>query len=350
MPALSLNDLDPATVARLTVMVLIASLIMALLQDAVRRAIWSLFNVVATFFSFLAGALFLFVTFLTRIIMEGIEGLSQEGRFQTGEARPWNGWYIIGPLVYFVLTVVFVLSDLTVAVLIFEAMGLTLGIGSRVTIPIPLDAALGTLFVALALFWGIMLFDLLRLTPFAYIWSGLADAQRRRFLAWVVVCLGVTVAAGMMMGVWSQAQLRGGMPDPWNTVIPWLIRGSLVALLISATALSGKPLGSALTAMWIAALIVLRAVSYLVLILVRLVLVIVRQVFHIPVALVALLAFLAQSVWNWVAGFQWAERLRIGRLTITPLLELGAEGEAHLSPPSAIGRHGASGADLAAST
>ena len=56
---------------------------------------------------------------------------------------------------------VFMASDLTVAILIFEAMGLTLGGATTSAISfIPLENAMGVVFVALAVFWGIVLFDL----------------------------------------------------------------------------------------------------------------------------------------------------------------------------------------------
>ena len=91
---------------------------------------------------------------------------------------------------------VFMASDLTVAMLIFEAMGLTLGTTARSVIPIPLDAAMGVVFVALAVFWGIVLFDLLELTPFSYHLETAGPVARRRLMAVVLACLGVTLAAG----------------------------------------------------------------------------------------------------------------------------------------------------------
>ncbi len=335
---------DPGAIGRAAALALAVSLVVAVLQEVLRGVVWSVFNVVATLFAFVAGSLRTLIDFLSAAIAEGLQGLSQEGGDRGGsggendcgggDAPPWVGWYVIGPLLYFVLTTIFVLSDLTVAVLIFEAMGLTLGVGvgARWRIPIPLDGAMGVLFVALAVFWGILLFDLLGLTPFSYIWSGLSDRHRRRFLIWVVACLGVTLVAGLMMGVWSQAQLRGGLPEPWNTLVPWLIRGSLVALLLSATALSGKPLGSAVTALWIAVLLVVRTVGHVCLVVVRLVLVLCRELVHVPLAVVALVAFVAHRVWNWAAGFAWAERLHIGRLTVTPLPALGSDGAG--APPA----------------
>lgn len=346
---------DPGAIGRAAALALAVSLVVAVLQEVLRGVVWSVFNVVATLFAFVAGSLRTLIDFLSAAIAEGLQGLSQEGGDRGGRGggggdesesdggrggvRPWAGWYVIGPLLYFVLTTIFVLSDLTVAVLIFEAMGLTLGVGvgARWGIPIPLDGAMGVLFVALAVFWGVLLFDLLGLTPFSYIWSGLSDRHRRRFLVWVVACLGVTLAAGLMMGVWSQAQLRAGLPEPWNTLVPWLIRGSLVALLLSATALSGKPLGSAVTALWIAALLVVRTVGHVCLVVVRLVLVLCRELVHVPLAVVALVAFVAHRVWNWAAGFAWAERLHIGRLTVTPLPALGSDGAGAPPAPSLAG-------------
>jgi predicted ester cyclase len=235
-----------------------------------------------------------------------------------------------------------------VALLVFEAMGLTLGVGSRLSVPLPLDGAMAVLFIALAVFWGIVLFDLLRLTPFAYIWSALEDVKRSRLVRIVLACLVITGATGLAMGIWSQAQLKGGLTEPWQTVLPWFVRGCIVALLIAATAISGKPLGSALTGVMVAVLLVVRAGTFCALVALKLVLVVLRQIMKIPLTLVAFVAFLGHSMWNWVAGFGWARRLRIGRLTVAPLPVLGGDADSPLVFRGADGAAAAQGAvDLA---
>src|SRR5712692_6150796 len=109
-------DLDPLAIAKVVVVVLVISLLMAVLQSTIRQVIWSLFNFAAAFFAFLCRMLLTFVNFLSAQISQAIAGLSEEG-----ERRPWVGWLIIGPLVYCALMLVFMASDLTVAILIFEA-------------------------------------------------------------------------------------------------------------------------------------------------------------------------------------------------------------------------------------
>jgi hypothetical protein len=314
-------------VARVAAEALLISVLLAAVQVPLRQAIWSLWHLVATVFAFLARVTLTFVGFLGRLIGEAIDGLAEEGHLADGApaVRPWLGWLIIGPLVYCALMLTFMASDVTVAILIFEAMGLTLGTAVRSTIPIPLDAAMGVVFVALAVFWGIVYFDLLQLTPFKYIWHALTDVHRRRLSSVVLACLFVTVIAGTAMGVWSQAQLRGGLPEPWQTVLPWFIRGALVALLICATALSGKPFGSALTSAFVLLLLLIRAAAYVLLALLRLVVAVLRESLRVVLALVALVAFIGQRLWNWCAGFEWAARLHLGAFGSSELEQLGGD-------------------------
>jgi hypothetical protein len=318
---------DPGAVARLILLALGASVVAALLQPALRQAIWALWHLAATLFAFLSRVLLTFVCFLNRLIAEAIEGLAEEGQSANGtqRQRPWVGWLMIGPLVYCALMLTFMASDLTVAILIFEAMGLTLGQTARSTMPIPLDAAMGVVFVALAVFWGIVFFDVLGVTPFRYIWQPLSATQRKRLSRVVAACLGVTLLAGMTMGLWSQAQLRGGMPEPWQTVLPWFIRGSLVALLICATAISGKPFGSALTAALVLLLLVVRALTYLALVLLRLIVALLRESVKVVLAVVALVALAGDRAWNWLASFEWAQRMHLRAIALPELEAVGGE-------------------------
>jgi hypothetical protein len=323
-------ELDPLAIARVVAIALAISLLTALLQATVRELVWSFFNVVTAFFAFLCRIVLTFVNFLKARISDAIDGLAEEGAYSSDQPRPWVGWFIVGPLVYCALMLLFMASDLTVAILIFEAMGLTLGTSARSVMPIPLDAAMGVVFVALAVFWGIVLFDLLELTPFAYIWGRLGPEARRRLMAVVLVCLGLTLAAGLTMGVWSQAQLTGGLPEPWQLVLPWFIRGSLVALLICATAISGKPFGSALSALLVLVMLIVRAAGYVVLALLRFCVLLLRQLIHVPLALLAFVALVGHTLWNWLVGFGWARRLHLGQLAIAPLNDLGGDADTPL--------------------
>ena len=297
----SAADLEPLAIVRVIAAALAISLALAFLQSVLRGVIWAVFNVVAAMFAYACRALLTFVNFLGARSAEAIGGLAEEGQYTDTQPRPWVGWLIIGPAVYCVLMLVFMASDLTVAILIFEAMGLTLGgITPSAISFIPLENAMGVVFVALAVFWGIVLFDLRKVTPFKYIWSSLNDKQRARLVLVVLVCLTLTVVNGLIMGVWSQAQLKGGLSEPWQTVLPWIIRGNLVALLICATAVAGKPFGSAVTALWVVCLLVVRAVTFVVLVALRFILALVRALIHVPLTILALLAFIGHKVWNWL--------------------------------------------------
>lgn len=324
MNALSVLDADPLVVLRVLAAGLAISIGVAVIEGALRQALWSVWHFATTFFAFLARVTLTFVVFLSRLIAEAIDGLAEEA---SGGPRPWTGWLLVGPLLYCTLMLTFMASDLTVAILIFEAMGLTLGQSARAALPIPLDAAMGVVFVALAMFFGIVFFDVLELTPFSFIWRALQARSRRRLSYAVGACLLGTVVAGMTMGLWSQAQLRGGLPEPWQTVLPWLIRASLVALLIGATALSGKPFGSALTAALVLLLLLVRALAYVLLAVLRLVVAVLRASLHVVLAVLALMAHVGHSLWNWCAGFAWAERLHVQRLAWPELPDPG--GDAH---------------------
>ncbi|MBV9579525.1 MAG: ester cyclase [Chloroflexi bacterium] len=327
-------DLDPLAIARVVALALSISLVLAFLQNAIRDATWSVFNFVAAIFAFLCRALLTFVNFLSARSWEALDGLAEEGTFPDRRSKPWVGWFIVGPAVYCVLMFLFMASDLTVAILIFEAMGLTLGGATTSAISfIPLENAMGVIFVALAVFWGIVLFDLWNMTPFSYIWSKMEEVPRRRLVIVVLTCLTITILTGLLMGIWSQAQLKGGLPEPWQTVLPWIIRGDLVALLITATAVAGKPFGSAITALWVVVLLVLRAISSVLLVVMRFILFLVRAFIHIPLTIVALLAFIGHKLWNWMSEFGWAKRALFKPITTTVVdaNALGGESEQPLT-------------------
>ena len=330
----SAADLEPLAILRVVAVALAISLVLAFLQNVIRDVTWSIFHFVAAFFAYLCRALLTFVNFLSARSSEALGGLAEEGKYDAGRPKPWVGWFIVGPAVYCVLMFVFMASDLTVAILIFEAMGLTLGGATTSAISfIPLENAMGVVFVALAVFWGIVLFDLWNMTPFGYIWSKMDEVPRRRLVIVVLTCLVITIVTGLIMGIWSQAQLKGGLPEPWQTVLPWIIRGDLVALLITATAVAGKPFGSAITALWVVALLVVRAISSLILVLVRFILVLVRALIHIPLMIVALLAFPGHKLWNWLTEFGWAKRIHFRPITTTRIdaAALGGESEQPLT-------------------
>jgi predicted ester cyclase len=338
----SAADLEPLAILRVLAVALAISLVLAFLQNVIRDVTWSIFHFVGAIFAFLCRALLTFVNFLSARSSEALGGLGEEGKYPDSRSKPWVGWFIVGPAVYCVLMFVFMASDLTVAILIFEAMGLTLGGATTSAISfIPLENAMGVVFVALAVFWGIVLFDLWNMTPFSYIWSKMEAVPRRRLVVVVLTCLVVTIVTGLMMGIWSQAQLKGGLPEPWQTVIPWIIRGDLVALLITATAVAGKPFGSAITALWVVVLLVVRAISSVLLVLMRFILFLVRAFIHIPLMIIALLAFPGHKLWNWLTEFSWAQRAHFKPITTTRVdaNALGGESERSLTfdPRLALG-------------
>jgi hypothetical protein len=319
----TLASIDYGAILRAAALALAASLVLAHLQSPLRSVVWTLFNVVAWPVAYAARALLQGGSFLSRVIDQSLDGLAQEGAGRGEHAATWVGWYIVGPLVYVALFSVFVFSDFSIAFLVFQAFGLVgADQGSPLPAALPLDFAIGLLFVALGAFWGLLFFDLRDATPFSYIWSRV-DAAVTRWLA-IASAAGfvVNLLAAFLMGVWRQWQLSPRQPDPWNAWIPPFVSGIIVLLVIAATALAGKPLGSGLVAAWVLLVLAGRAAAYVLCIGLRLLVTAIRQLLRVPLALVSLLAHGGRTIWNWLCSFEpLRRRLHLTVLGDCPVLD-----------------------------
>ncbi len=299
--------------------VVMGSILAAWLEDKLRFVVWALFDIIATPFAFAARGLLQFWGFLSHLIDQGMQGLSDEGRDIVDEGNFWIGWYIIGPVVYFGLFLIFISSDFSIAYLVFEAFGMVAGTAKNIPSGLPLETAVALLFVALGAFWGLLYFDLLQATPFSYIWSSLDKRLRKGLIAIALVMFALTLAAALLMGVWRQWQLAiTDPPEPWNSMIPPAVSGILTLLVVAATAFSGKPVGSGSAALWVAALLIVRSVDLVFLMALRLVVLVIRRTMQIPFALVAVPAYLGHGIWNWLRSYPGLQ----ARLHLAPIAPL----------------------------
>ncbi len=296
--------MDLSAALGLFAVAVLGSILAAWLEDKLRFVAWAAFDIVATPFAFAARGLLQFWGFLSHLIDQGMQGLSDEGRDLVDEGNFWIGWYIIGPVVYFGLFLIFISSDFSIAYLVFEAFGMVAGAAKNVPSALPLETAVALLFVALGAFWGLLYFDLLQATPFSYIWSSLDKRLRQGLIVIALMMFALTLFAALLMGVWRQWQLAiTDPPEPWNSMIPPAVSGILTLLVVAATAFSGKPVGSGSAALWVAALLIVRSVDLVMLVSLRLVVMIIRRVMQVPFALVAVPAYLGHGIWNWLRSY-----------------------------------------------
>jgi hypothetical protein len=243
--------------------------------------------------------------YLDGIIGNSTKGLAEEGAEEEGR-RVWIGWYIIGPLIYLAFFLVFLLSDLLVAYLVFERLGFVNPASSAgvadFLYALPLDLAMAILLASLAAFFGLAIFDLNGSTPLSFLWSRLSPEGRQFYRSLAGWSFGILLFTGALMGVWRIFQLQPPdlRPEPWNTYIPWLFSAGMVALTFFATYLSFKPIAASLTALLIIGLFILWAVCKVVAFALRTLVLLVRVIFRVVFALIDLLARPGRTIWNWL--------------------------------------------------
>lgn len=111
-------------------------------------------------------------------------------------------YYIIGAVLYTILTALFVLCDFGMVVITLQAMGME---EIKVELPIDTSTLTGATLVSTALFWGAILFDLLGVTRLAPWRRSLSESNRRMFISIAIFFVAVTVFIGAAMAYW-----RGG--------------------------------------------------------------------------------------------------------------------------------------------
>ncbi len=326
MPVSVPTTVDASAALGAVVAVVVGSILVAWLEDKLRFAVWSVFDIVATPFSFAARGLLQLADFLSHLIDQGSKGLSDEGKKYGEESTFWVGWYIIGPVVYFGLFLIFISSDFSIAYLVFEAFGLIASSSRGLPAGLPLETAVALLFVALGAFWGLLYFDLLQATPFSYIWSSLEARLRKGLMGVSMAMFGLTLLAALLMGIWRQWQLAlGDPPEPWNSIIPPAVSGILTVLVVAATGFSGKPVGSGSAALWVTALLLTRASAHVFIVVLRLLVTVIRRVMQIPFAAIGVPAYFGAGVWNWIRSYP-SLQARLHLAAIGPLASLDEPG------------------------
>ena len=147
-------------------------------------------------------------------------------------------YYIIGSVLYSLLTVLFVLCDLGMIILTLEAMGM-----DEATVVLPLDSSTLTAatLVTTALFWGMILFDLLGVTRLAPWRKNLSPFCRRLFIGVAVTAFLTSIFIGGSMALWRGGSLMEMIPAAQASIAEVDIN-NLPGLDISAE--NGMVLGS----------------------------------------------------------------------------------------------------------
>lgn len=112
-------------------------------------------------------------------------------------------YYIIGSVLYTILTVFFILCDFGMIVLTAEAMGLD---KSSVQLPLDTSTLTAATLVTTSLFWGAIFFDLLGVTRLAPWRKSLSVISRRILMGISVFMFILSVFVGVAMAYW-----RGNM-------------------------------------------------------------------------------------------------------------------------------------------
>lgn len=119
-------------------------------------------------------------------------------------------YYLIGSVLYSLLTILFVLCDFGMIILTLEAMGM-----DEAVVVLPLDSSTLTAatLVTTALFWGMILFDLLGVTRLAPWRKNLSPFCRRLFIAIAVIAFTSTIFIGASMALWRGRSLMEMVPE-----------------------------------------------------------------------------------------------------------------------------------------
>lgn len=165
---------------------------LALLADPIRRVVTAIFALVHTP-----------MVRVYTVTMEAARTVwGWIGRQLADECeQPGDGplYFIIGSVIYALLTVLFILCDFGMIVLTAEAMGFEV---SQIELPLDTATLTAMTLVTSALFWGAVLFDLMGVTRLAPWRRSLGIAQRRIVMGVSVFFLLMAVAVGTAMAYW----------------------------------------------------------------------------------------------------------------------------------------------------
>lgn len=179
-------------VALAAVSVLSLCCIMALLAQELR-------TVFRAFFGIFYGPISQIRERLARYLQSAQKWLLAQIADESDRAGDGPLYFIIGSVLYTLLTVLFILCDFGMVVVTLQAMGME---DVKVELPMDTSTLTGATLVTTALFWGAILFDLLGVTRLAPWRKNLSEFNRRLFIGIAVFFVSVTVFIGGAMAYW----------------------------------------------------------------------------------------------------------------------------------------------------
>jgi len=175
----------------------------AAFAEPIRTMLSSFFLVFLRPFSIIQERTLSYITSIKTWVMQQIKDESE---------RKGDGplYYIIGSVLYSILTSFFILCDYGMIVLTAEAMGL-----DKASVQLPLDTSTLTAatLVTTSLFWGAIFFDLLGVTRLAPWRKSLSITARRIFMGISVFFFTVSVFVGVSMAYWRGHMIMNFVPE-----------------------------------------------------------------------------------------------------------------------------------------
>lgn len=119
-------------------------------------------------------------------------------------------YFIIGAVLYTLLTALFIMCDFGMIVLTVQAMGM-----DEFSFELPMDTSTLTAatLVTTSLFWGAILFDLLGVTHLAPWRRSLSERNRKLFMGISIFFVAMTVFLGVSMAYWRGISLNQFVPE-----------------------------------------------------------------------------------------------------------------------------------------
>ncbi|WP_298799377.1 hypothetical protein [Pseudonocardia sp. 73-21] len=280
------------------------------------RLIWALFGVVAGIV--IAGAAVLVCA--RAFLVSGVARTRAALAFQStgGVEHAPSAWDVIGPLVYSLFATAILAGDLVLAGLRFGAL-LGIPVGDLPINDQILDLFAGVLFVAVVGTFGLLLLDVLHVTPTARPF-GVAGKRAHRLLQGIAIGgTACAVLAGSLFLIWGQGAIAGSP----NGDLATLFIASFGALLVVASIIAIAGALALPLVVWLGVQAVLLAAVVATGWLLRLTGAMVRGLHELVQAALLAAAWPGEALWNWLAGRTGARIGIVPVATPAPLPPLG---------------------------
>lgn len=237
-----------------------------------------------------------------------LDGLAYRGQHAGEEEEPssYRGWHVIGPLVYFGAVILMALGDFYIMILRLQAL---LGLPARSSsVGLPIDQLMGILWLVMVAVYGSVVFDLHGLSPTARPFQGASSRLRTwlRIAAWAGVVL--SLIAGGILWLWGDFAIHASTSGATNLLsTSFLVM--FAALLFGALVLASWSVVPACIALWFLFLSALRIVCWCLGLICSLLVRLVEALAYVLVAMVDLPARLGLMLHNYLAEFEWAQRM-----------------------------------------